>query len=210
LFFYGDIEMKKKIVFGLMGFVSLVAASLANAATISLDPASQTVAQDSVFGVSVLATEFPIIGTTSGTITLNWDPAVMSLNTTLNNAIVDGALNTGFTDILNFTSTSGQLDFTAATNLAANPPVLAGVDTGAFTFLNLSFTALGPVGTALDITLGPNGTFQDAAFADINGILFSGASVTVIPNAVPVPAAVWLFGSGLLGLVGVARRRQVA
>ena len=27
-------------------------------------------------------------------------------------------------------------------------------------------------------------------------------------NAVPVPAAVWLFGSGLLGLVGVARRRR--
>ena len=28
--------------------------------------------------------------------------------------------------------------------------------------------------------------------------------------AVPVPAAVWLFGSGLLGLVGVARRRTQA
>ena len=27
-------------------------------------------------------------------------------------------------------------------------------------------------------------------------------------SAVPVPAAVWLFGSGLLGLVGVARRRN--
>lgn len=29
------------------------------------------------------------------------------------------------------------------------------------------------------------------------------------PSAVPVPAAVWLFGSGLLGLVAVARRRSV-
>ena len=28
-------------------------------------------------------------------------------------------------------------------------------------------------------------------------------------SAVPVPAAVWLFGSGLLGLIGVARRNQV-
>jgi len=29
-----------------------------------------------------------------------------------------------------------------------------------------------------------------------------------IHTAVPVPAAVWLFGSGLLGLVGVARRKK--
>jgi hypothetical protein len=28
------------------------------------------------------------------------------------------------------------------------------------------------------------------------------------PAAVPIPAAAWLFGSGLLGLVGVARRRR--
>lgn len=31
-----------------------------------------------------------------------------------------------------------------------------------------------------------------------------------LPVAVPVPAAVWLFGSGLIGLVGVARRKKVA
>ena len=35
---------------------------------------------------------------------------------------------------------------------------------------------------------------------------FSGEMVPVA--AVPVPAAVWLFGSGLLGLVGVARRKK--
>ena len=30
----------------------------------------------------------------------------------------------------------------------------------------------------------------------------------VPPSEIPVPAAVWLFGSGLLGLVGIARRRK--
>ena len=32
--------------------------------------------------------------------------------------------------------------------------------------------------------------------------------IDVATSAVPVPAAVWLFGSGLLGLVGVARRKK--
>lgn len=38
--------------------------------------------------------------------------------------------------------------------------------------------------------------------------IFSGTIVPV--SAVPVPAAVWLFGSGLIGLAGVARRRKAA
>lgn len=33
---------------------------------------------------------------------------------------------------------------------------------------------------------------------------------TAGPAPVPVPAAVWLFGSGLLGLAGIARRRKAA
>lgn len=34
-----------------------------------------------------------------------------------------------------------------------------------------------------------------------------GGSVTLI-SSVPVPAALWLFGSGLIGLIGVARRKK--
>ncbi len=40
---------------------------------------------------------------------------------------------------------------------------------------------------------------------------FNGTTADDFPvSGVPVPAAVWLMGSGLLGLVGVARRRKVA
>ncbi|TGD71959.1 VPLPA-CTERM sorting domain-containing protein [Mangrovimicrobium sediminis] len=35
-------------------------------------------------------------------------------------------------------------------------------------------------------------------------------TVTFNVSAVPVPAAVWLFGSALLGLTGVTRRRKAA
>jgi hypothetical protein len=31
--------------------------------------------------------------------------------------------------------------------------------------------------------------------------------MTEMPE-IPIPAAVWLFGSGLLGLIGIARRRK--
>ncbi|MGD2074437.1 MAG: VPLPA-CTERM sorting domain-containing protein [Gammaproteobacteria bacterium] len=37
----------------------------------------------------------------------------------------------------------------------------------------------------------------------------SGAFAAYSPTVVPVPAAVWLFGSGLLSLVGIARRTNV-
>jgi len=40
-----------------------------------------------------------------------------------------------------------------------------------------------------------------------NGSVTAG---TVTNTVVPVPAAVWLFGSGLLGLVGIARRKKKA
>ena len=70
------------------------------------------------------------------------------------------------------------------------------------------FTLQGPAPmAATDATPG----LSSGPFVGIRVLLDigSGNSMTVSSiSAVPVPAAVWLFGSGLIGLIGVARRKK--
>jgi hypothetical protein len=46
-----------------------------------------------------------------------------------------------------------------------------------------------------------------AASAGRELLTLSSTNISVASTAVPVPAAVWLFGSGLIGLVGISRRK---
>jgi len=52
-----------------------------------------------------------------------------------------------------------------------------------------------------------DGSSASALLANTCGLTCSTITVSTVAP-VPVPAAVWLFGSGLLGLVGVARRKR--
>ena len=72
-----------------------------------------------------------------------------------------------------------------------------GVTGGSFLAFSFDFTA--DPGTSLLIS----GSYTDANFLDATISSSTFASV----SAVPVPAAVWLFGSGLIGLIGFARRK---
>ncbi|MDH3948640.1 MAG: VPLPA-CTERM sorting domain-containing protein [Gammaproteobacteria bacterium] len=71
------------------------------------------------------------------------------------------------------------------------------------------FTSGGTLGAA-------SGTWLNQSFATLGmtpgTYVWSWASdsITLQVSAVPVPAAVWLFGSGLLGLIGIARRKKAA
>lgn len=47
-----------------------------------------------------------------------------------------------------------------------------------------------------------------AAFSNAEWMVDPNTGTVSYVSAVPVPAAVWLFGSGLLGLVGISRRRK--
>jgi hypothetical protein len=44
----------------------------------------------------------------------------------------------------------------------------------------------------------------------MTSFFWNGATEEGSPSAVPVPAAAWLFGSGLLGMLGVAGRKKPA
>ncbi len=51
------------------------------------------------------------------------------------------------------------------------------------------------------------GSVYDIIFGDISN---GATTLTVDVNPIPIPAAAWLFGSAIIGLVGVARRKKAA
>jgi hypothetical protein len=79
------------------------------------------------------------------------------------------------------------------------------VDFGLDGIIN-SWTFLGVIDTA---------GFNSFEFREINGkgeqlLTIRADDVTLGVSAVPIPAAFWLFGSGLLGLVGISRRKKAS
>jgi hypothetical protein len=83
--------------------------------------------------------------------------------------------------------------------------VVGGNDTaalGASTTL-FALTGNGTTGTVQSYTLG-------TATLSTSGQLVLAGNGGTAPPPIPLPPAVWLFGSGLLGLVGVSRRRKTA
>lgn len=97
-------------------------------------------------------------------------------------------------------STPGSGPYTA-TNTVSSSSISLGSTADFILGMNNGSTWLGDAG-ATPLNLG--GTAYSVSFVTSPGTVLS---VDLVLAQVPVPAAIWLFGSGLLGLVGVARRR---
>lgn len=128
---------------------------------------------------------------------------------------------TGVFDDSALTAGSGTIDFTG------NSGNTLSIAAGTYTFTQANDSLFAPsAGASLTLTSGALFDFNYGAIAGVNGaladfgsffgsfesnVVLSGTwSPTVQMTPVPVPAALWLFGSGLLGLAGVVRRRRRA
>jgi hypothetical protein len=62
------------------------------------------------------------------------------------------------------------------------------------------------INTSATFTLALAGVTANSVITDI--VFSFGTEGATVPVPVPIPTAVWLFGSGLLGLIVIARRKQ--
>jgi len=81
-----------------------------------------------------------------------------------------------------------------------------------------SFTAADSNSITMSIARLPNGLDTNINASDFSSACITPGSAnvsgtgncSVSVNPVPVPAAMWLFGSGLVGLIGISRRKKAA
>jgi hypothetical protein len=90
--------------------------------------------------------------------------------------------------------------------------ILSGV--GAWDYSSRGYPDPDSVDTLLDVydmavatELDPTANYSDYMFI-LEGGLNGGPNMLVFSSAVPIPSALWLFGSGLIGLVTIARTRK--
>ena len=191
--------MKKSHMMGvvfamLCGFVT----SSTHAVNVTYDFAGTCAQADWDCGpLGVLGTAVgPVTGTlelsiSEPTITQSWDSLdVLAYSFTFDNFTIDNTnstLSNSLTGTVPFTTTA------SAPFSAGDGFLLARYNADNSVFLNIT---LGGVNLVQGSLAGCTGSCQALA-----------PGMWTRTSVVPVPAAVWLFGSGLIGLIGVARRK---
>lgn len=140
-----------------------------------------------------------------------------SANGTANNANVTQIL-TNLQAVLNgmnndyTTSTSYLFPLASASEgTSAAGAVSSGAEQRYGFWTNLDWSPLGSTAVQLFGFTGNGNTGRAQSYILGSATVGTDGTVTIAGNStVPLPAAVWLLGSGLLGLFGVARRRTVA
>jgi len=198
--------MKKVLLASLVGLGSVMGGTLANAQIIQYTPGSLAAADGALVGTQITlrleGLEFPS-NTIGGGVSLHFDDTILSLSSAAD-VVTSAAGNLFDFAFFNGSCGAGCVDFDFGT---ANPLRVFGPD---FVIADIVFDVIGAGSTPVDLAAGVQSAFWiDDQFNEINPTFGTASITTVDPQAaVPVPPAVWLLGSGLIGLVGVGRRRS--
>ncbi len=195
--------MKRTRLIATLGAVGLAfsfGAGVAGAATIELLPPTINDSVGSTFTLDVVGRNFDIGsgGSNGGGLTIDWDPAVIGLFGGLSGLNITFAGDQFFASPPTLDVGAGSLDFSVSS--------LNGVAATNFDIAVLTFEALNPGTTTTGITISAIDVWPD--FAGTTDVVPTGVGANVTVNPVPLPPAVFLFGSALAGLGFVGRRRK--
>jgi hypothetical protein len=171
----------------LIGTAALLFSSsgVALADTVGFNPSASIVAPGDTFSVDIVGIDFTELS--GGVIDLGFDSDHVQINEVRIDPYFDFLPDGGG-------PAAGDVWPGIGFDVFVNDPAV-----GDFTIATIDLTALS--GTSNLVVLDSSEFFSTTAQLD----------PTLTPgtiNLVPVPAAVWLFGSGLLGLIGVARKKE--
>lgn len=169
--------------------IGLITGSV-QAAVVTFNPNPEAVTLGSIFTLDIIGTGFP--ESEGGGAKFTFDETILKVNSVaIDPGVWDVYTNGGVIDNAN-----GNV-----TNIAVAAFNNPGTD---FIVGTIEFEAVG-IGVT-DLLLSGNSLNPWASGGSRVNPTFIDGAVTV--SAVPLPVALWLFGSGLFGLVGMARRKK--